>query len=277
MIFRYPTNYIAITTFYQKGKHYGLDLGFRSSSDKEFGPNMPIYASADGVVYATKDKDRTGKSWGNYVKIKHNDNTYTMYAHLKEGSIKVKKGDKVYQAQQIANMGASGEVTGPHCHFEIYMGGATTNYRVDPLPLTYAFPDQIVCDSDKNVVKYYVPVVKPVERDENVNQLRILKEKLRIRKNPSLKADILDFAQKGGIYNDLEKKEAEGYIWHKIGNDNWLAQVDGYVELLPKVEFKPGDIVALKKPVQFYQIINIVKDEATIVPVATLDDLIKMN
>ena len=274
MIFRYPTNYIAITTFFKKGVHWGIDLGWRDNS-KEYGPNMPIYASADGVVYATHDKDRTGKSWGNYVKIKHNETTYTMYAHLKEGSIKVKKGDKVYQGQQIANMGKSGIATGPHCHFEIYMGGVTTNYRVDPLPLTYAFPDQIVCNSDKNVVKYYIPVVEPVERNEDVNQLKILKEKLRIRTEPSLKAEILDFAKKDGIYNDLEIKEVDGYIWHKIADHNWLAQVDGYVELLPKVEFRVGDIVALKEPIQKYKITSIENNKVSIIPITDLNNLIK--
>lgn len=273
MIFRYPTNYIAITTFFKKGVHWGIDLGWRDNS-KEYGPNMPIYASADGVVYATHDKDRTGKSWGNYVKIKHNETTYTMYAHLKEGSIKVKKGDKVYQGQQIANMGKSGIATGNHLHFEIYMGGVTTAYRVDPLPLTYAFPDQVVCNSDKDVVKYYTSITKPVERNDQVNQLEVIKNKLRIRTEPSLKGDILGFAELG-YYNDLETKEADGYTWHKVAENNWLADVDGYVKLLPKQDFKVGDIVTLKEPIAKYKITNIEDKEASIIPITDLDNLIK--
>lgn len=153
MIYRYPVNYVAITQKFGS-KHKGLDLGW---SSKHGGKNVPIYAAADGVIYATHDKDRTKKSWGNYIKILHEDGSYTMYAHLLESSLKVKKGDKVVQGQEIGNMGASGEATGNHLHFEIYKGGAGTSNRVDPLPLTYVYPDQEVCESDKDIVKYYNP------------------------------------------------------------------------------------------------------------------------
>lgn len=154
--YRYPTNYIGITGLYKKGSHYGLDLGWTSKIEG-FGKNQNIYASADGIVYATHDKDTTGKSWGNYIKIKHDDNTYTMYAHLKTGSLKVKKGDRVQQGDIIANMGATGQATGNHLHFEIYIGGVGTSYRVDPLPITYVYSGQVVADGDKDKVKYYNP------------------------------------------------------------------------------------------------------------------------
>ena len=154
--YKYPTNYIGITGLYKKGSHYGLDLGWNSKIEG-FGKNQKIYASADGVVYATHDNDTTGKSWGNYIKIKHDDNTYTMYAHLKTGSLKVKKGDKVSMGDVIANMGATGKASGNHLHFEIYIGGVSTNYRVDPLPLTYVYSGQVVCNGDKDRVKYYNP------------------------------------------------------------------------------------------------------------------------
>ena len=176
MIFRYPTNYIAITTFYSS-THKGIDLGWTSKIEG-FGKNQPIYASANGIIYAIHDNDKTGKSWGNYVKIKHDDNTYTMYAHLKEGSIKVKKGDIVKQGEQIANMGASGKATGNHLHFEIYKGGVGTAYRVDPLPLTYVYPNQVVCESDKDKVKYYVPPTPDVIKKalEHIKSAEILLE-----------------------------------------------------------------------------------------------------
>ena len=161
MKFRYPTNYIAITNKFSS-KHKGLDLGWTSKL-QGFGKNQPIYASEDGVVYAIHDNDSTKKSWGNYVKIQHSNSIYTMYAHLKTGSIRVKKGDKVTKGQIIANMGDTGEASGCHLHFEIYEGGAGTSFRVDPLPLTYVYSGQVVCDSDKNIVKYYNP--EPVEEN----------------------------------------------------------------------------------------------------------------
>lgn len=161
MRFRYPVNYIGITGRFTS-THKGLDLGW-TSKIAEFGKNMPIYAAESGTVYAIHDNDTTKKSWGNYIKIKHEGEVYTLYAHLKTGSLKVKVGDKVTQGEMIANMGGTGKVTGNHLHFEIYKGGAATKYRIDPLPLTYVYSGQVVCDSDKNVVNYYNS--EPVEEN----------------------------------------------------------------------------------------------------------------
>ena len=45
--FRYPVDYIAITTYFIKGEHNGIDLGWNS---KHGGKNQPIYAAGDGKV-----------------------------------------------------------------------------------------------------------------------------------------------------------------------------------------------------------------------------------
>ena len=121
---------------------------------------------------------------------------------------------------------------------------------------------------------HIIKLAEPVERNMEVNQLQVIKNKLRIRVKPSLKADILDFAELG-YYNDLETVEADGYTWHKIADNNWLADVDDYVELLPKIDFEMGDIVTLQKPIIYYQVINIVGNTATIIPVTGVDNLIK--
>lgn len=138
--FRYPVNYIAITTYFIKGDHNGLDLGWNS---KHGGKNQPVYAAEAGKVYSIKDNDKSGKSWGNYVKIKHTKYVYTLYAHLKDG-IKVKKGQKVKSGDLLGYMGNSGKASGNHLHYEYYKGGAGTKFRVDPEKYTYVYPDQTV-------------------------------------------------------------------------------------------------------------------------------------
>ena len=63
--------------------------------------------------------------YGNHVKIVNGD-VMTLYAHCK--TIYVKQGDEVTQGQQIGEVGATGNVTGPHLHFEI----RKENRYVDP-------------------------------------------------------------------------------------------------------------------------------------------------
>jgi murein DD-endopeptidase MepM/ murein hydrolase activator NlpD len=56
---------------------------------------------------------------GNAVIIDHGNGEYSLYAHLKPGSISVKVGDRVKAGQRIGALGASGNVTEPHLHFQV--------------------------------------------------------------------------------------------------------------------------------------------------------------
>lgn len=56
---------------------------------------------------------------GNLVVIKHQGDEYSAYAHLKQGSVRVKPGDTVKQGQQIAEVGDTGDYYMAHLHFQI--------------------------------------------------------------------------------------------------------------------------------------------------------------
>jgi murein DD-endopeptidase MepM/ murein hydrolase activator NlpD len=58
-----------------------------------------------------------GPAYGNAIVIEHNGHTYSQYAHLSE--IDVHIGQSVRVGQVIARSGATGNVTGPHLHFEM--------------------------------------------------------------------------------------------------------------------------------------------------------------
>ena len=64
-------------------------------------------------------------AYGNHLRIK-NGEIVTLYAHCSK--IYVKEGDKISQGQEIAEVGDTGNVTGPHLHFEI----RRNNEFVDP-------------------------------------------------------------------------------------------------------------------------------------------------
>lgn len=101
-------------TYYIYGKkttdfHRGIDIPSAVGTD--------IYAAQSGkVVVATKHS-----SYGNYIVLDHGGGISTLYAHCSKLLVSV--GDTVQQGDHIAEMGATGNVTGPHLHFEVRVDG----------------------------------------------------------------------------------------------------------------------------------------------------------
>lgn len=85
----------------------------------------PIYAVADGVVIAAGPV----AGFGIWVKLRHADDTVSLYAHLNSTTVDV--GDRVMAGDQVATMGNTGNSTGPHLHLEVHVNGTD---RVDPAP-----------------------------------------------------------------------------------------------------------------------------------------------
>lgn len=101
-------------TYYYKGKkvtdfHRGIDIPSSSGTD--------IYAVQDGEVILAQ----WHSSYGNYMIVDHGGGISTLYAHCTKLLKKV--GDKVEQGDHIAEMGSTGQSTGPHLHFEVRVDG----------------------------------------------------------------------------------------------------------------------------------------------------------
>ena len=97
--------------------HYDFHLGI----DIPNAEGTPIYAADGGeVVWAGFTP-----SYGNHVRIQHDGDLVTLYAHMKELNVSV--GDKVFQGQQIGIMGHTGAAYGNHLHFEVRHGTKTTD------------------------------------------------------------------------------------------------------------------------------------------------------
>jgi murein DD-endopeptidase MepM/ murein hydrolase activator NlpD len=110
--------------------HHGLDFPNE--------PGTPILAASSGtVVHAGPlPSPRDGLNYyGNTVIIHHNwqwqgKDVYTLYAHTLELFVRV--GSTVEQGQLIAGVGSSGEVSGPHLHFEVRVGANNYNSTRNP-------------------------------------------------------------------------------------------------------------------------------------------------
>ncbi len=77
----------------------------------------PILASASGKVIISRDSGRWNGGYGNYIVIKHNNGTQTLYAHTLSNIVYA--GQHVVQGQIIGHIGSTGRSTGPHVHFEV--------------------------------------------------------------------------------------------------------------------------------------------------------------
>ena len=83
----------------------------------------PIYAAGDGVI----EKAGRWGSFGNYVRIRHNSNLKTAYAHLQKFKSGIRPGVRVKQGDVIGYIGTTGRSTGPHLHYEVHLNGKQTN------------------------------------------------------------------------------------------------------------------------------------------------------
>lgn len=102
--------------------HTGVDI----SGANILGKN--IVAANAGTVIKAVTTYTPKKGYGKYVMIDHGGGYTTMYAHCTSLSVRV--GQKVSRGQVIAQVGSTGNSTGPHLHFGIYINGK----EVDPLP-----------------------------------------------------------------------------------------------------------------------------------------------
>ncbi|MEK2495238.1 LysM peptidoglycan-binding domain-containing M23 family metallopeptidase [Kitasatospora purpeofusca] len=114
------TAYGVAGSMWASGHHTGADFVAATGT--------PLRAVAAGTVV----KAGNGGAYGNEVEIKLADGKYAEYAHL--SSIGVSIGQTVTAGQQIGLSGATGNVTGPHLHFEIRTG---SEYGSDIDPIAY--------------------------------------------------------------------------------------------------------------------------------------------
>lgn len=114
------TAYQAGSSLWSSGSHTGID--FHASSG----------TSVHSVGVGTVVEAGWGGAYGNQVVIQLADGHYAQYAHL--SSLSVSAGQSVTAGQQVGLSGATGNVTGPHLHFEIR---TTPDYGSDIDPLAF--------------------------------------------------------------------------------------------------------------------------------------------
>ncbi|GAA4020753.1 LysM peptidoglycan-binding domain-containing M23 family metallopeptidase [Streptomyces plumbiresistens] len=114
------TAYRTAGSMWSSGYHTGVDF------------SVPTGTSLKAVGAGTVVSAGWGGAYGNQVVVKLADGYYAQYAHL--SSLSVSNGQSVTAGQQVGLSGATGNVTGPHLHFEIR---TSPDYGSDVDPVAY--------------------------------------------------------------------------------------------------------------------------------------------
>jgi murein DD-endopeptidase MepM/ murein hydrolase activator NlpD len=102
------TPYHQAGSSWSKGYHTGVDFP------------VPTGTSVKSVAAGRVVSAGWGGSYGYQVVVRHGDGRYSQYAHL--SAISVKDGQSVGAGQRLGRSGSTGNVTGPHLHFEVRTG-----------------------------------------------------------------------------------------------------------------------------------------------------------
>jgi hypothetical protein len=113
--------------------------------------NAPVVAPGAGTVVAAESEQtdwEVGRTslpdtavlarpialFGNYVVIDHGHGEFSLLAHMRRGSVTVRRGDRVRQGQPVGRVGFSGSVYTIHTHYQLQRGA---EYDADGLPSTF--------------------------------------------------------------------------------------------------------------------------------------------
>jgi murein DD-endopeptidase MepM/ murein hydrolase activator NlpD len=133
--YKLGTSKLVTQSFNGKFTHFGNS---QYAVDFKMKIGTKIYAARDGIVVMVKNNGTKGGSKkyikeANFITIKHNDGTYSKYAHLKKGGARVKVGQKVKRGQFIGFSGNTGYTKGPHLHFFVFKGKSYNSRETIPI------------------------------------------------------------------------------------------------------------------------------------------------
>lgn len=131
-LMRTPVDGARLSSRYGKRKHPVLGYTRMHRGIDFAAPHgTPIMAAGDGTIEMA---GRNG-GYGNYVRIRHNSEFSSAYAHLSRFAKGIRRGSRVQQGQIIGYVGSTGMSTGAHLHYEILRNGRQTN------PLALKMPE----------------------------------------------------------------------------------------------------------------------------------------
>ena len=135
-----------------------------------------VVAISDGKVeMVVKDVKYTNHNtkgtatYGNFVKLKHENGKKSLYAHLKYGSIDVSNGQTVTKGEKIGTMGQTGNAYGTHLHFEVRNEDETRENPNEYLNGTKSLDSKKENENINETKEENNPNLKPTIENENTS------------------------------------------------------------------------------------------------------------
>lgn len=226
---------LEVTQEYKPGVHNGIDV---VNQNYTLGN---IVAHSDGVVVGCRNNCNgfENGSYGNYVKIKHDNGYYTLYGHMAYNTVKVSVGQRVSKGQVLGYMGNTGMSYGGHLHFEVRN---TNDVRIDPteylnsdLPNSQSVPTKSVEELAQEVIagKYGNGEDRKQALGDRYAEVQARVNEI-LAPAPVPSADILDLVRKtirGDFGNGEDRRNALGSNYDEVqrqvnlnfqnGTTNW--------------------------------------------------------
>lgn len=249
----YPSPYIRITQKHGIGTHVDSYAFDEAGSD---GGIDYLIASFTGTIKKIYTADANEVWFESIDKVQYPDGTIDymtlMLAHDNNVS-NLKVGQVIKQGQRFYEEGTKGNASGNHVHIECARGKFTgTGWHQNSAGYwsinNGKKADECLWIDDSyhilDTAGYNFRNVKdaepkklgtPVERNENVDQVKVFDTTtiLRARNNPN--GEVLGFMN-SGVYNLLERALNGDYEWFKVEENLWFAYSNEWCEVLPKKE-----------------------------------------
>lgn len=220
------------------GFHRGLDIAAPSGTR--------LLSPADGVVVHNKtNSGGASQGYGHYLVIHHPAlKLFTLYAHLRVRA-RVQEGQSVNAGQWVAEVGNTGNSTGPHVHYEIHEGrhrfpsqvnnqGGSDDPTVDPLSY---YPGLSSFRGKSSLEGFSVNSIDT----SNVLWLgEVISNGLNVRSGPSTSNSRVRRLSKGDMAEVYGETGSSPFYWLKVGDGEYVSNARG--EYVSEVESKSYEV-----------------------------------
>jgi murein DD-endopeptidase MepM/ murein hydrolase activator NlpD len=149
VLLRYPVAHLVITSRFSFDRVHPITKKHRPHLGVDFAAprGTPVIAAGDGVVVAAG----WGGAFGRQVRIRHDGELITVYAHLDRFAAGIKIGSEVHRGDVIGTVGASGLASGNHLHFALIRKGKFVDPLIAALPPVPVLSENLLAELHETV------------------------------------------------------------------------------------------------------------------------------